>query len=158
MSSEYVVFCTDEGDDSYGWFWHEADVLLTALGRDVAEGKMTADEARRAWDTYRGSWPALYEAEEWAEDEFPINEELEYLPGSARFWHVAAKLDIPGVGFSDDTSPASGEIFEVWGAESLEALRTELKDRYRIAVKDDLNEYASLDSEEAKALIEQAKE
>jgi virulence-associated protein VagC len=116
MSSGYVVFCTDEGNYHYGWFWHEADVLLTALGQDVAEDKITAVDARRVWEPYRELWTDLYDAQEWEENEFPANEELDYLPGSVRFWHEAAELDIPGVGFSDDISPASGEIFEVHGA------------------------------------------
>ena len=32
MSREELVFCLDQGDGEYGWFWHEADVLLYALG------------------------------------------------------------------------------------------------------------------------------
>ena len=32
MSGEALVFCMDQGDGGFGWFWHEADVLLYALG------------------------------------------------------------------------------------------------------------------------------
>jgi hypothetical protein len=35
VSREELVFCADQGDDTYGWFWHEADVLLYALGQEV---------------------------------------------------------------------------------------------------------------------------
>jgi hypothetical protein len=43
VSREELVFCADRGDSEYGWFWHEADVLLYALGQEVAEKKKIAE-------------------------------------------------------------------------------------------------------------------
>jgi hypothetical protein len=49
---EALVFCLDQGDGSYGWFWHEADVLLYALGQEVTEQKITATQAREVYAQY----------------------------------------------------------------------------------------------------------
>ena len=54
MSGEALVFCMDQGRGDFGWFWHEADVLLYALGREVAEKKKTSAEAREIYEKYYG--------------------------------------------------------------------------------------------------------
>ena len=53
VSREELVFCADGGDGSYGWFWHEADVLLYALGREVAAKKKIAAEITLLHEAFR---------------------------------------------------------------------------------------------------------
>lgn len=191
MNDEILVFCARDNfrdRDAYVWFWHEADVLLYALGREVAEKKITAAEARQVYgryfdveDTYviepehveaekeaiLRDWEKYYTPEE-LEDEledligeysnFPRNEELDYLPNSSAFWEEAAELDIPGVGYSDDESPASGPIFEVHGADALLALQEAVRGRYRVVVEDGFHEYTGADSQGALQFIQEAHE
>jgi len=188
MSGEALVFCMDQGRGDFGWFWHEADVLLYALGREVAEKKKTSAEAREIYEKYYGDdvdtyimdprdleeektlilkdWEKHYTREELEElleelvgeySNFPLNEELDHLPNSSGFWQAAADLGIPGVGFSDDISPASGDVFEVHGAAALEALREAFRGQYRIVVLDGMGEYTGSDSEEALRFIEGAR-
>ncbi len=140
MRDGELVFCARDDlfdRDAYVWFWHEADVLLYALGREVAAKGETAAEARGVYakrydaeDTYvvdpedleeeRALILDMFPAEESKElveglageyGNFPLNEELDRLPNSSAFWEEAAILGIPGVGYSDDESPASGPIF-----------------------------------------------
>lgn len=159
--SEQLVFCWEESQDTYGWFWHEADVLLYALGREVKQKKTTAAQAREVYaqyyavkDTYETD-PEDVEADIGEYGNFPLNEELEHLPNSSNFWREAAELGIAGVGFSEDISPASGEIFEVHGADALLSLQEAFQGRYRIVVLDDLAEYTDRDSEQVMQFIEQ---
>ena len=88
---------------------------------------------------------------------FPLNGELDRLPNSSGFWQEAAGLGIPGVGFSDDIIPASGDVFEVHGAAALEALREAFRGQYRIVVLDGMDEYTRSDSEGALRFIEGAR-
>src|ERR671912_1048703 len=187
VNREALVFCADGGDDYFGWFWHEADVLLYARGKEVEAKNTTAAEARELYakhyyveDTYvvppedvedekafmHKDWEKRYtleELEELLEDlvgtygNFPLNEELDHLPNSSGFWQEAADLGIPGVGFSDDISPASGDVFEVHGVAALEALREAFRGQYRIVVLDGVDEYTGFDSEGALRFIEGAR-
>jgi hypothetical protein len=180
---EELVFCADRGDGAYVWFWHEADILLYALGQEVADKQKTAAEAREIYEKYYDvedtyviapqdvEWEknailndreayTPEELEELLEDlvgdysNFPLNEGLDHLPNSSVFWQQAADLGIPDVGFSDDISPASGDVFEVWGREALDRLRSELVGDYRIIVKEHIDEYVLSDSTNAMALIQ----
>jgi hypothetical protein len=110
MSNEDLVFCIWDPDrNAYGWFWHEADVLLHALGQEVAEKKITSAQARDVYaryydiqDTYMID-PDDVEAEVDAlQEDFPNSEEFDYLLTSSTFWEEATELGIPGVGFSKD--------------------------------------------------------
>lgn len=48
--SEEIIFCTQwSGSRGYEWFWHEADVLLYALGQEVYEKVMTSEQAREIY-------------------------------------------------------------------------------------------------------------
>jgi hypothetical protein len=160
MSEVDVVFCYEEEPDRYAWFLHEADVLLLSFARMVDSGAMTADEARQEWKSYRVFWSDIYDEEEYGRSEFPDSDAvIDTLPASSGFWRTAVGLDIPGVGFSDDASPASGEIFEVHGNDALEALKEQLRGDYRVTVMDDLDPYAGgWDPEEAKEHIRRARE
>ncbi len=187
MSDEDLVFCAWDDfldRDTYVWFWHEADVLLYALGQEVVAKIKTAAEAREVYakhydaeDTYvvdpedveeeKALILGMFspkEAEELLEglvgeyDNFPLNEELDHLPNSWSFWEEATHLDIPGVGYSDDESPASGPIFEVRGADALTALQEAFRGRYRILVQDGVDEYTGSDPEDALRFIERARE
>jgi hypothetical protein len=177
VNRKELVFCADRGDDYYGWFWHEADVLLYALGQEVRAKITTAAEARELYakhydveDTYLmppedvedekalilKDWEKHYTLEKLEElleglvgeyDNFPLNEELDHLPNSRGFWQEAADLGIPGVEFLND-------VFDVGGREALDALRGEVAEDYRIVVKEDTGEYGLSHSAEARALIE----
>ena len=100
--SEHLVFCWEESQDTYGWFWHEADVLLYALGREVEQKKTTAAQAREVYKQYYAVDDTYETDPEDLEDEigeygnFPLNEELDHLPNSSNFWREAAELGIPG--------------------------------------------------------------
>lgn len=53
MSNEDLVFCTWDADRGiYVGFWHEADILLHALGQEVVEKKITSAQARGRWQPY----------------------------------------------------------------------------------------------------------
>jgi len=47
-----LVFCAEQGDGAYAWFWHVADVLLYALGQEVTDTKKTAAEAREIYEKH----------------------------------------------------------------------------------------------------------
>lgn len=48
--SEELIFCTRwSGTDRYEWFWHEADVVLYALGQEVSARSLTSEQARRIY-------------------------------------------------------------------------------------------------------------
>ncbi len=187
MADREVVFCMDQGD-RYGWFWHEADVLLYILGQEVAQKRMTAAGAREVYvkhydveDTYlidpgdveEEKRLVLEDSDRYAPQEleeileglvgeygnFPLNEELEHLPNSSAFWWYAAGLGIPGVEPPFSGSPASGEVFEVEGEGALRTLRERLRDGYRIVAYDGVGGYAGGWSvEEARRHIEEARE
>lgn len=184
--SEELVFCTQwSGNEKYEWFWHEADVLLYALGQEVAAKTMTSEQAREVYarhynieDTYlvqpediedekaayRKDWQKSSGSREEAEADlerafgdygnFPLNEELDHLPHSTDFWEQAARLRLKGVGFSDDISPASGEIFEVEGDAALAALREAFEGRYRILLCGDADNYVTSNHEDTVKFIE----
>jgi hypothetical protein len=183
VSREELVFCADRGDGAYGWFWHEADVLVYALGQEVAEKKKTVAEAREIYEQFydvEDTYVIAPQDVEWEKEailndrdtytpeeveelladlagdygNFPLNEELDHLPNSSVFWQEAADLGIPDMGFSDDISPASGDVFEVWGLEALDTLRNELDGDYRLVVKEHIDKYVLSDSTNAMALIE----
>jgi hypothetical protein len=160
MSEIEIIFCCEENPDSYGWFLHEADVLLLSLASMVGGGAMTADEARDEWKAYREFWPAIYDEDEYGPSEFPDPDTaLDVLPASSDFWQKASRLNIPGVGFSRDVSPASGEIFEVHGDGALETLKDRLRGDYRVIVMDHSALYAGgWEPEEAREHIERARE
>jgi hypothetical protein len=152
---EALVFCLDQGDGRYGWFWQEADVLLLGLGNAVEEGKHTVTEMREAWWPYERLWPTLYEGEpeEWWEAWWgSLKDDLD-LPVSTGFWDEAHNLGIPSVGFLGKFSGSTDPIFEVQEGEALRALREAMAGRYRILVKDDLLKYADVSLKEAKTLI-----
>lgn len=154
-----VVFCYEENAGRYGWFFHEADVRLLSLANTVDSEAMTAEEARKAWEPYREFWPEIYDEEEYGKFEFPDSDTVvDTLPTSSSFWRTAARLDIPGVGFSEDVSPVSGEIFEVRGDDVLGTLKDQLRGNYRVVVMDDVVGYAGdWSPEEARERIERAR-
>ena len=162
---EDLVFCMWDLDrNAYGWFWHEADVLLYALGREVDEEKITADQAREVYGQHYGvddTYPKELEEElvslDPEYDNFPLNEELDHLPNSSNFWREAAEAGITGVGFSYDKSPASGDIFEVNNSDALLDLQEAFEGRYRIVVLDDVAANMADDHKEALQFIEQAR-
>lgn len=48
--SEEIIFCTRwSGEQRYEWFWHEADVLLYALGQEVGPNGITSEQAREIY-------------------------------------------------------------------------------------------------------------
>ncbi len=184
--SEEIVFCTQwAGEESYNWFWHEADVLLFALGQEVAGKELTSEQARNVYarhydvkDTYEiepedieaekaailEDWEKYYSSEEEVDkylDEafgeygnFPNNEELSDLPNSMDFWEEADRLRLPGVGLSEDISPASGPVFIVGNEDALAALKKAYEGRYRIVVCKDGYDYAIENFKDAIEFIE----
>ncbi len=184
--SEALVFCTKwSGSEKYEWFWHEADVLLYALGQEVAAKNMTSEQAREVyarhydvedtylvkpediedekaayWKDWQNSYGSRDEVEEDLErafgeyGNFPLNEELDYLPNSMGFWEEAARLGLEGVGFSDDISPASGPIFEAEDDAALAALREAFQGRYRILPCGEADNYVISSYEDAIEFIE----
>jgi hypothetical protein len=165
MSNEELVFCMWDPDrNAYGWFWHEADVLLYALGQEVDEEKITAAQAREIYgehydvdDTYPKEIGEESESVDPDNVDFPLNEELDYLPNSSNFWREATELGIPGAVFSTDASPGSGEIFEVTSSDALLELQEALEGRYRIVVLDELAANMAGSSKQALQFIEQTR-
>ncbi len=48
--SEKIIFCARwSGEQRCEWFWHEADVLLYALGQEVAGLLLTSEQAREIY-------------------------------------------------------------------------------------------------------------
>lgn len=113
-SSEKVVSCA-RGDKGYGYFFREVDVTLVALAGRVEAGGMTSEEALESWKPCRGHWPELYEfsAEELKEAFPDYKTVLDVPPASSAFWRRAARARTQSAGFSENVSPASGEVFEV---------------------------------------------
>ncbi len=187
--SEALVFCTQWfGSERYEFFWHEADVLLYALGREVEAKAMTSEQAREVYarhydveDTYLvrpqdiedekaaywKDWQKSYGSREEVEVDlegafgdygnFPLNEELDHLPNSIGFWEEAVRLGLEGVGFSDDVSPASGEIFEVEDDAALATLREAFQGRYRILLCGEADNYVISTHEDAIEFIERVR-
>jgi hypothetical protein len=52
VSNEELVFCMGLDEGEYVMFLHEADVLLHALGQEVAEKKITSAQAREVYTRY----------------------------------------------------------------------------------------------------------
>jgi hypothetical protein len=188
--SEESIFCTQwSGEESYNWFWHEADVLLYALGQEVNNKELTSEQAREIYarrydvkDTYivepedikaeksaiLEDWEKYYDSKEEVESHleesfgeygnFPLNEELDDLPNSMNFWEEADRLRLPGVGFSNDISPASGPVFMVENDDALAALKQAYEERYRIVFRNDGYDYVIENSREAIEFIERMRE
>jgi hypothetical protein len=94
----------------YHQFMHEAEVLMYPLANAVAEGKMTADEAREEFKPYREHMPWIYDPEEMEEYEngFPTTDHFMDWgsgPGISGFWEAADEGDIPGVYFNKGEHP-----------------------------------------------------
>lgn len=156
--SEEIIFCTQwSGEKSYGWFWHEADVLLYALGQEVAAQLTTPEQAREIYARHYGSRNRVGEQLEEAlvdYGSFPTNEELDYLPNSTNFWEEADRLHLEGVGFSDDISPASDPAFTVDNEDAFNALKKSYEGRYKIVLCKDINDYVISDQEAAVKFVE----
>ncbi len=150
--NEDLVFCVDQqGYEEYGFFMHEADVLLWALGGAVKRREFTLEQLREYWQPYRHLWPRLYEAslKEWNERLWP-NLEGDYdTPVTTNFFIREARgVYIPGAGDQGRYS-MWGDIFDVSGADVLAALREGLAGSYRIILKEDLSDYTSIGPKEA---------
>ncbi len=114
-NGEELIFCTDHGNDDkqgarYGWFMHEAEVLIYSLAIAVEAGEMTAEGARERFETYRDHMPDLYNLDEMEEYEhgFPtIDHFMDWGvgPGISKFWDAADEASIPGVIYSEGDSP-----------------------------------------------------
>jgi hypothetical protein len=157
--NENLVFCVDQqGSEEYGFFMHEADVLLWALGGAVERGELTLDQLREYWQPYRRLWPTLYEAnlKEWNEHLWPRLEGGDYdTPVTTNFFMRKARgVGMPDVGYLGGYSMSTGDIFEVSGADALKRLRDALAGSYRIALMEDLSDYTSIGPEEAMRLFE----
>jgi hypothetical protein len=157
--NEDLIFCMDQqGYGEYGFFMHEADVLLWALGYAVEEGGLTLDGLRECWQPYRRLWPTLYKTNlrEWEERWWPNLEGDHDTPvTTAFFMHKAENVNIPNVGYVGGYSMSTGAIFGVRGANTLEALREALKGSYRIVLEEDLSNYTFIGPQEAMRLFEE---
>lgn len=151
--NEDLVFCENlypEGaaEAEYGMFFHEADVLLFALAREVEGGTMTVEEAWKTWEPYRRRFPHLYEIDDptW----FPDVDWIMQMPTATDdFDHDAGRLGRAGVNFTSeedrrDSPMPIGNIFDVGSREALVSLREGLSGQYRILVRD-VGEYAGSD-------------
>ncbi len=185
MQREYVVFCLDELEDwgRFGYFLHEADYLLLSLASSVEEGDITVAEAFEKLDPYlsdpritekvgflKEGW-TVADAWKWQEifeksvQDLPRYESiLEDLPITHIFEAEASssakESGIPDVGYFG-FSGSTGEIFSVESAEALEALRKAMAGKYKIVVKNDLDEYVSSpppNPEEAERFVEHHRE
>lgn len=157
--NEDLIFCVDQqGYEEYGFFMHEADVLLWALGKAVEKGDLTLEQMREHWQPYRHLWPTLYETnlQEWEEHWWPSLEGDNDTPvTTAFFMREAENVDIPDVGYLGGYSMSTGEIFEISGADALAALREAFKGKYRIVLEEDLSNYTSIGPQEAMQLFEE---
>jgi hypothetical protein len=187
-NGEEVIFCTDLTDTpeedrrvtayyptvfdrseevvvQYHQFMHEAEVLVYALANAVAEGKMTAEEAREEFEPYREHVPWIYDPEEMEEYEngFP---DLDWFmnfgwgPGTSDFYDAADASGIPGVYYNEGEHPGGNPVFYIHRQEALRDLRDALSGRFKIVVRREIGEYdtsASSDPEKAKRIIEQAR-
>ena len=116
VGKEEVVFCTNltgvaETEAEYALFMHEAEVFLYPLASAVEEGKMTADEAREMFGSYRDLMPEIYDLEEMKEYENGFLGMDWFIlwapgPGSEDFWREAYALGVPGVIYSEGDHPA----------------------------------------------------
>jgi len=141
---EDLVFCTELGEPGeYGWFMHEADILLWPLGNAVERGDLTLDQLREYWRPYQPRWDTLYEAslEEWEEHLWPSLSGDCDMPVTTDFEYEAHTLGRSDAGHLGSYSMSTGDIFEVRGAEALEALSKTMTGRYRIVLKEDLSDY-----------------
>ncbi len=152
--NEDLIFCVDQqGDEEYGFFMHEADVLLWALGDNL-----TLDQIREYWQPYRPLWPTLYETslQEWKEHWWPsLGGDFDTPVTTAFFMREVRNADISDAGYLGGYSMSTGEIFEVCGADALAAVRQALKGSYRIVLEDDLSNYTSVNPQKAMRLFEQ---
>ena len=114
-NSEELIFCTDHGSDGeqgarYGWFMHEAEVLIYPLAIAVEAGEMTVEGARETFEPYRDHMLELYDLDEMEEYEhrFPTIDDFMDRgvgPGSSKFWEADDEAGIPGVIYSEGDSP-----------------------------------------------------
>jgi hypothetical protein len=182
VGREYVVFCLDQfeyGQEGFGWFLHEADYLLLSVAQHVEEGNITVTEALEWLEPYlsdahiRERIPFLKEgwsfedAQKWERifdkdsPDFPVYEDvIEDLPITHIFqdraYDLAIDADIPDVGYLG-FSGSTGPIFSVESLEALERLRKAVAGKYKIVVKEDLDEYVPSPApspEEARRFIE----
>ncbi len=156
--NEDLIICLDrQGYGEYGFFMHEADVLLWALGYAVEKGDLTLDGLRECWKPYRRLWPTLYKTDlrEWEHHWWPSLEGDHDTPvTTAFFMREAENVNIPDAGYLGSYSMSTGAIFEVRGADTLAALREALKGSYRIASEEDLS-YTFIGPQEAMRLFEE---
>ncbi len=157
--NEDLIFCVDQqGFEEYGYFMHEADILLWALGYAVKEGDLTLDELRENWQPYQHLWPTLYETNLrwWEKHLWPRLEGDHDTPVTAAFFmREAENVNIAHVGYLGSYSMSTGDIFEVRGADALATLREAFKGSYRIAVEEDLSNYTSIRPQETMRLFEE---
>lgn len=147
---KHAIFCMESdvagtSTEAYRCFRREADILFRALDRSIREGRMSAEECRRVWDSFYGQDPEGYEVD-WDEVEVLAlsGDGVEDLRASRRFWHEAAGLGIDGVRFDEaGQTPTSGELFKVRGRDDFESLRDALQSRYRISCWNDVG-YAGI--------------
>ncbi len=154
VNEDLILFV---GYEEYGFFMHEADVLLWALGCAVEKGDLTLDGLRECWQPYRRLWPTLYKAnlQEWEEHLWPSLEGDHDTPvTTAFFMREAENLNIPNAGYLGSYSMSTGDIFEVRGADALAALQEALRGSYRLAPEKNLN-YTSIGPQEAMRLFEE---
>jgi hypothetical protein len=168
-NGEELIFCTDHGSGDeqgarYGWFMHEAEVLIYPLARAVEAGEMTAEGARETFEPYRNLMPELYDLDEMEEYEYgflTIDHLMDWGvgPGISEFWNAAEEAGIPGVIYSEGDSPGGTPWIEVRDKKALEALRAAMAGRYKIVVRDQ-NMYdtsTSSDYKETLRIIEVAR-
>ncbi|MDP9477064.1 MAG: hypothetical protein M3R38_15495 [Actinomycetota bacterium] len=150
---EDLVFCenlypNDAPVAEYHVFLHEADVLLWALAREVARGRVTAGEAWRTWEPYRRLCPHFYT--EWEDSGwFPTEDWIIENPAATESFKDDAKkclaagvVAIPEEERRDSPFPIGG-IFHVGSRAALAGLRRKLSGRYRILVREQ-GEYLGL--------------
>lgn len=166
---EELIFCTDHGSDDdsgtrYGWFTHEAEVLIYPLAVAVEAGEITAEEVRERFEPYRDLMTDLYYLDEMEEYEYGFPTMDDFMdwgvgPGISEFWEVAAEANIPGVTYSEGDSPVSTPWVEVRDEEALETLRGTIAGRYKIVVRDQNMYDTSTSSNHGEALriIEEAR-
>jgi len=161
---ETVVFCYRAGGDNdedalYDGFHTEDDVRLFALVYSVEDGTMDDAEAGAAWQEIHGD--DLLNEDEDGEVRFPSADNIrdwDTLPGRGEFCEAAGKLNIPGAGVVlEGLSSASGLVFYVEGAQTLDHLRAVLQGRYRIVVRPDSSYLDARSLVEANRLILEAR-
>jgi hypothetical protein len=143
----HIVICADMGDEQYGVFVCEADILLAALGHAVLKEEISPEEARRIWAPYREYDEGPYSPDTWADYDleesfgFPlISSEADDLPATEVFISEIRNLDLPDVDIDDYMGrPFSyGQEDYVRGWSGIEAIDKALGDRYCILLNTEL--------------------